>query len=122
MTHLHKIESPGHHRGIALVVTMIMLVLITMLVIVSFNLGKNNMAIVGNQQNRNEAVTSAQQTIEAAVGSPLLTTNPANIFPNPCTVANTQCYDVNGDGKDDVTVTLTPPQVASRLKRSSFRG
>ena len=98
MRHRHKIVARHSQRGVTLVVGMIMLVLITLLVLASFHLGRNNLEIVGNAQQRNEALAAAQQTIEAAVDSPLLTSNPAAIFPTPCTgwTGNTLCYDVNG--------------------------
>jgi hypothetical protein len=40
----------------------------------------------------------------------LLTSSPASIFPTPCSgwPANTLCYDVNGDGANDVVVQITP--------------
>lgn len=106
---------PPHpdQRGIALIVGMIMLVVITLLVIGSFTLGKNNLEIVGNQQHRNEATASAQRAVEEAVGSALLTTNPGNVLQPPCDgVKNTRCYNVSKDSTntsaDQITVTLTP--------------
>lgn len=95
-------------QGITLIVGMIMLVLATLLVLATFHLGKSNLEIVGNMQLRSEALGAAQETIETAIESATLTTNPASIFPNPCTGPNTLCYDVNSDGTDDVLVTLTP--------------
>jgi hypothetical protein len=110
-------------RGATLVVGLVMLVLATLIVLASFRLGITNLAIVGNAQNRNESVAAAQQAIEVAITSPLLTTSPTSIFPAPCTGPNTQCYDVNGDGRDDVTVTLTPAPTcvkAETIKNSSL--
>jgi Tfp pilus assembly protein PilX len=105
-----KIAARRSQRGVTLVVGMIMLVLITLVVLASFHLSRNNLEIVGNAQQRNDALTAAQQTIEAAVNSPLLTSNPTSIFPTPCPgwPANTLCYDVNGDGTNDVVVQITP--------------
>jgi Tfp pilus assembly protein PilX len=110
MRHRREIAARRSQRGVTLVVGMIMLVLITLLVLASFHLGRNNLEIVGNAQQRNDALGAAQQTIEAAVASPLLTSNPASIFPTPCPgwPANTLCYDVNGDGTNDVVVQITP--------------
>jgi len=112
-----------HQRGATLVVGLVMLVLATLIVLASFRLGMANLAIVGNAQNRNEGIASAQQAIEEAISSPLLTTAPSSIFPTPCAGPNTQCYDVNGDGRDDVTVTLTPAPTcvkAETIKNSSL--
>jgi hypothetical protein len=97
-----------------------LLVLITLVVLASFYLGRNNLEIVGNAQQRNEALAAAQQTIEAAVNSPLLTSSPGSIFPTPCSgwSDNTLCYDVNGDGTDDVVAQITQRQLASRPRLS----
>jgi len=105
-----KIAVRRSQRGVTLVVGMIMLVLITLLVLASFHLGRNNLEIVGNAQQRNEALAAAQQTIEAAVDSPLLTSSPGSIFPTPCAgwTGNTLCYDVNADGTNDVVVQILP--------------
>src|SRR5512142_2790232 len=92
-----QIATRQSQRGVTLVVGMIMLVLVTLVVLASFHLGRSNLEIVGNAQRRNDAVAGAQQTIEAAVNSPLLTTSPGNVFPTPCLGNNTLCYDVNGD-------------------------
>lgn len=95
-------------QGITLVVGMIMLILVTLLVLATFHLGRSNLEIIGNVQHRNEALGTAEQTIEAAINSPLLTTDPGSVFPAPCQGPNTLCYDVNGDGTNDVMVTLAP--------------
>ena len=106
----YKFTARHSQRGVTLVVGMIMLVLITLVVLASFQLGRNNLEIVGNAQRRNDALTAAQQTIEAAVNSPLLTSSPGSIFPTPCSgwPDNTLCYDVNADGTNDVVVQITP--------------
>ncbi len=103
---------PQRQRGIALVVGMIMLLIITLVVVGSFTIGRNNLDIVGNMQHRNETTASAQRAIEEAVGSSLLTTTPGNIFQPPCAANNTKCYNVNKDSTnttaDQIVVTLTP--------------
>jgi hypothetical protein len=111
MRRRHRTSPPAAQRGVTLLVGMIMLVLITVLVLASYHLGRNNLEIVGNAQQRAEGLGAAQQTIEAAFSSPLLTSSPGAIFPTPCTGFgnNTLCYDVNGDAKDDVVVQITPP-------------
>jgi|ERR1043165_4566289 hypothetical protein len=110
MRRLGYIALPGSQRGLTLFVGLIMLVLTTLIVLASFHLGRSNLDIVGNAQHRDEGLAAAQQTIESAVNSPLLTTSPASIFPTPCAgfPANTLCYDVNGDGTNDVVVQITP--------------
>jgi Tfp pilus assembly protein PilX len=113
-----KMAARRPQRGVTLVVGMIMLVLITLVVLASFHLGRNNLEIVGNAQQRNDAIAAAQQTIEAAVNSPLLTASPGSIFPTPCSgwPANTLCYDVNGDGTNDVVAQITPAPTCVRAQ------
>ena len=69
MQGIHQFAVRHSQRGVTLVVGMIMLVLITLLVLAGFHLGRNNLDIVGNAQQRNDALGAAQQTIEAAVNS-----------------------------------------------------
>src|SRR5438874_1682046 len=99
-------------RGVALIVGLIMLIVLTLLVIGSFTLGKNQLEIVGNMQHRNETTASAQRAVEEAISSPLLTTTPGNIFQPPCSAQNTKCYNVTKDSTnttaDQILVTLTP--------------
>ena len=100
-------------RGVTLLVSMIMLLLITMLALTSFRLGSGNLKIVGNMQQRNQALTAAQNALEQVVSNPLFTASPTTALPAlspfdlpaPCAAtANTTCVDVNGDGATDVTV------------------
>jgi Tfp pilus assembly protein PilX len=99
---------PGRQRGITLLVALIFLVLMTLFALSSFNLGKSTLQAVGNMQSRNQAVAAAQVTIAEAISLPMFTSTPANALVLPCAGPNTRCVDVNGDGINDVTVTLTP--------------
>jgi Tfp pilus assembly protein PilX len=95
-------------RGATLLVSLVMLVVITLFVLTTFNLGKSSLQIVGNMQQRNQAVTSAQSAIEEAISTTRFFQSPNLVFLASCAGINARCYDVNGDGKPDVTVTLTP--------------
>jgi Tfp pilus assembly protein PilX len=83
---------------------MIMLILISLLAVASFRLGKSDLQIVGNMQQRKQALSAAQQTIEQVISSTLFTATPTNPLLNPCTTQITACVDVNGDGVPDVNV------------------
>jgi Tfp pilus assembly protein PilX len=99
---------PHRQRGATLIVSLIMLLLITMLAMSSFTLGKSNLQIVGNMQQRQQAFAAAQSAVATVISSTQFTTTPANAIPNPCNgVANTTCVDVNGDGVTDVNVAVT---------------
>ncbi len=96
-------------RGAALIVSLIMLMLISLLAINSFTLAKGNLQIAGNMQQREQALTAAQQAIELVLSSAQFTQSPANAVPAPCGgTPNTVCVDTNGDGTTDVSVTVTP--------------
>jgi Tfp pilus assembly protein PilX len=101
-------NSPSfRQQGAALIVSLIMLMLISLLAVASFRLGKTDLQIVGNMQQRNQALSAAQQTIERVISSTQFTATPTNALPNPCGgVANTACIDVNGDTVPDVNVTI----------------
>ena len=94
-------------RGAALIVSLIMLLLITLLAISSFTLSRSNLQIVGNMQQRNQAFAAAQAAVATVISSTQFTATPTNAVPNPCNGPNTTCVDVNGDGVTDVNVAVT---------------
>ena len=101
------IAPRGRQRGITLIVSLILLVLLTLAAATSFNVGRNSMQIVGNLQQRTEADAAAQEAIETAVSTTNLVNTPAAVITPGCGGnANTLCVDVNGDGTPDVTVAL----------------
>ncbi len=98
-------HSPlSRQQGATLVVGMIMLILISLLAVASFRLGKTDLQIVGNMQQRKQALSAGQQTIEQVISTIQFTATPANAVFNPCTGQNTACVDMNGDGVTDVNV------------------
>jgi Tfp pilus assembly protein PilX len=110
-THRAPPRALARQRGITLVTALIMLVLLTLMSITAFHIGTSQTMIVSNAQHREEATNAAQQTIDIVLNSPNFLTNPAAaIASSNCSggTANTWCVDVNGDGKADVTVALSP--------------
>lgn len=95
-------------KGATLLIGLIMLVLLTLMAITSFNLGKSNLQIVGNMQFRSETVRAAEEAVEAAISKP-----------GSVSVASASTVDVNGDGTADVAVTITPTLVQAFIKKSS---
>lgn len=100
-------------RGATLIVALIVLIMLTLFAVTSFNLGKSSLQTVGNAQSRNEAMAAAQQALEEAVSTTRLFLSPSAVILNgdpACNggVANTKCVDINGDNNPDITVTLTP--------------
>jgi Tfp pilus assembly protein PilX len=98
----------SRQRGVTLFFALIFLVLLTLLAVTTFNVGKSSMQIVGNFQHHNDVLAAAQEAIEEAISTTRLMLNPGGIYLVPGTANNTRCVDVNGDGVTDVNVTLTP--------------
>jgi len=110
---MRKWES--RQEGMALVISMIMLLLLTVTVLSSYNLSNVNLDAVSNLQWRSEALAAADTAIEQVVGSPF-TDAPA---------AQTINVDINRDGANDYFVEVTQPecvraQLASTAPPSSL--
>jgi Tfp pilus assembly protein PilX len=108
------ISFRNRERGATLIVSLIMLLLITLLAVSSFNLGKGNLQIVGNMQQRTQALAAAQGAVATVISSTQFTATPGNAIPASAVPAycsgapNTTCVDVNGDGRADVNVVVNP--------------
>ena len=106
-------SMPNQQRGATLIVSLIMLLLITLLAISSFALGKGNLQIVANMQQRNQAFAAAQAAVATVISSTQFTSTPsnaipANAIPAYCPAgANATCTGVNGDSMNDVAVAVT---------------
>ncbi len=102
--------TPMHRQqGSTLVIALIMLVLLTLFATSSFNTAKTNLMVVGNMQSTTEASNVAQQTIETVISTTQFITSPSNAIASPCGgTPNTLCVDINGDGVNDYTTTLSP--------------
>ncbi|MGH8481478.1 MAG: pilus assembly PilX family protein [Nevskiaceae bacterium] len=102
----------SRQRGMALVVGLILLALMTVMAITGFNIGRTSLDIVGNMQSRQEVIGAANSALQEAISTTRLFQAPGSIFLNPCNNApNTRCYDTNGDDVDDIVVELTPQPV-----------
>ena len=119
---MKRIEGFGRQRGIVLLVALIMLLLVSLMVISDFNLSQTNLQVVHNLESRALAKQAAIRALEEAMSSNLFLTG--TVFPVACEQANRVCYDLNGDGDDDIAVqvalsctvarTLTNAEVLAR--------
>jgi len=100
-------------RGITLFISMVLLVLITLVAITTFNVGKGSLQIVGNLQHANQTMSAATEAIETAISTTRLVNNPSSIVTGCGGSANTVCVDVNADGTNDVTVALKGKNAAA---------
>ena len=93
-------------RGAALVVSLIMLVLITLMVITALNLGSSNFKAVSNTQFRDEAVAAANVAIEDRLSSTFDQAPDADgNLPTTTTLVSLNDDD---DDTNDYTVDVTP--------------
>jgi Tfp pilus assembly protein PilX len=110
-------------RGITLIVALVMMVIITLLALTTFNLSKSSIQVVSNMQARSEGIAAARQVLDEVISNTRFFSTPNDALVNPCNGdANTRCVDVNGDGVTDITVVLTPAPScvkAAPLKNSS---
>lgn len=111
---MRHISLPGRQRGVVMFVALIMMVLMLLVAVSSFNMGRHNTVIAGNMQQKAEAVRSANQAVEEVISRTDFMNTPANALPGGCGT-NQACYDVNGDGTDDITVTLNPAPCVKKV-------
>lgn len=102
MTSKHRAAGTASQRGAVLIIALIMLVAMALLAVTAFKSSTLNLRVVANTQLRQEAVAAVQTAIERTISSPMFSTNPAAVAASPIPV------DVNGDGKADYSVTLSP--------------
>lgn len=110
-------------QGMTLIMALVMLVVLTLLALTSFNLNQSNLQVVSNMQQRGEALAAAREVIEETISNTNFFTTPANVLANPCGANNRRCIDTNGDGTTDITVAITPAPVcvkAQAIKNSDL--
>lgn len=95
--------------GAVLIVSLIMLLLVTVMAISSFNLAQTNLLIVGNMESHTQAEAFAQAAIDEAVSTAIFTSKPNDVFVSSC-AANKKCYSVSGAEAGGVVVTIQPPR------------
>lgn len=96
-------------RGMALLIALILLIMMTLVAVVAFNVGKTSLQVVGNMQAESITTDAANSAIQEVLSTTRMFQTPTTIFLTPCTTPNTRCYDINQDGTNDVSVRVAPP-------------
>jgi Tfp pilus assembly protein PilX len=96
-------------KGMTLIMGLIMLIVLTLLALTSFSLGKSNLIIVSNMQQRDQNIAAAHELLEELISNDKFHDTPDFAVINPCKGDNTRCVDINGDGVNDITVRLARP-------------
>jgi Tfp pilus assembly protein PilX len=103
--------------GATLLVTLIMLIMLTLFAISAMNTGTINLKMVGNMQNKREAMDATQAVIERVLSRRDFISTPTNALASPCGGApNTACTDLNGDGTPELTTVLSPAPVCMQAR------
>jgi len=113
-----------HQQGLTLVTALIMLVLLTLLALTSFNLGNSTLQVVGNMQQREQSVAAANEAIEETISSTNFFNTPSAALPHPDGAPNQRLVDTDADGKPDIKVNISPPPScvkAQVIKNSDLR-
>lgn len=90
-----------------MVVALVMLVLLTLLAMTTFNLGKSSIQVVNNMQNRDEGIAASRSVLDEAMSSTRFFDTPSDALDQPCLNSNHRCFDVNGDGVVDIVTSLS---------------
>ena len=106
---MNRYGGSNRQRGIAMIVSLIMLLAITLVVVTSANIAQSNLQVVQNMESRDTVRFAAYAALEEAISSGRFTASPESVFVESCEVANQKCYDFNGDGTTDVTVAVSAP-------------
>jgi Tfp pilus assembly protein PilX len=100
---MKRLMTTRSQRGAALVVSLIMLTLITILVTSAFTLSVTDVQSVNNRQLRGEAVAATNKAIEQIVSSPFTNAPKAEAID----------VDINNDGNVDFRVNFAAPKCVS---------
>lgn len=88
---------------------MIMLVMITLLVINTANLGSGSVQTVSNMQAKSQATAAAEETLQEVISSKRFFETPSTVFAEQCAGSyNKKCFNLDNDpeGTPDIVVSL----------------
>ena len=102
---------PVRQKGAALVVSLVMLVLITLLVIAALSLGTANFRAVSNTQFREQAISAANFAIQNRISS--------NFDTSAADDTTDIDVDLDNDGTDEYSVAVTPTCVSATVASSA---
>jgi hypothetical protein len=107
-------KLPQREQGMTLLMSLIMLVVLTLLALSSFNLTQANMQVVTNMQQRDAVSFAARGVIDEVLSSKAFHENATQTLAQQAGcggLPDQRCLDTNGDNVNDVTV-----KVASKPK------
>ena len=97
-------------QGVTLIIALVMLTVLGLLAALAVKSSSMNLRVLGNMQSRAQAMSAAQAALERTLSS-------AEFSQQPATVAGRAiAVDIDGDGVDDLSATLTPAPACYRLR------
>ncbi len=100
---------PQREQGMTLMMALIMLIVLTLLALASFNLTQANMQVVTNMQQRDAVTFAARGVLDEVLSSAAFHANVGQTLsqqPGCPEGPDHRCIDSNGDGTNDVVVAV----------------
>ena len=104
-------KHPYREQGMTLLMALIMLIVLTLLALSSFNLTQANMQVVTNMQQRDAVTFAARGVMDEVLSSDNFYKNKEQTLAPQAgcgNLADQRCIDTNGDLVNDVTVRVKP--------------
>ncbi len=104
-------KLPRRQQGMTLLMALIMLIVLTLLALTSFNLTQANMQVVTNMQQRDAVSFAARGVLDEVLSSDAFHKNTGQTLaqqPGCGGLPDQRCLDTNGDQVNDVTVRIKP--------------
>jgi Tfp pilus assembly protein PilX len=98
-----------YQGGTALVISLIMLALVTLMVITALNMGSANFRAVSNTQFRDQAIAAANVAIQSRISSTFIDPPVPSIEP----------VDIDFDGTPDYDVVVTPSCISASIAETA---
>lgn len=105
-----KHQPASRQRGAVMIVALIVLMIISVVVVSAYVLSSSDLRSVANVQFRDEAIASANRSLEQVVSGSFLTALNSTV---------SSAVDINKDGTPDYNVTVAIPQCPLRVRRVS---
>ncbi len=110
---------PQREQGMTLLMSLIMLVVLTLLALASFNMTQANMQVVTNMQQRDAVSFAARGVLDEVLSSAAFHANVGQTLSQQtgCPEGpDHRCIDTNGDGHNDVLVKVETPPKCVKVK------
>jgi Tfp pilus assembly protein PilX len=121
-------RGPGKQRGVTLLISLIMLLVLTLFAVSMIRLSNTNLVVVGNMQTQRALEAQAQQAIETVMNSAGFYNDANNktgcwtgdVSSNTVGAAGAGCFE--GTDTNGYTVTLTQPTCVYSQKSAGYSG